>query len=286
MAATLDSIRTQTPTESKPWALKILPPFPQVAIRLLDVLSQEDAVMRQVVELVRMDPAFGGEILRLANSAAFGFRSQIDSLGHAISLLGTERVKALCMTVAVATYGRKAFKQEALKACWHHSLATAFLTEDLAAACGINKDRAYTAGLLRDVGRLALLVGYPVEYSNLIIVANENSMDVMEVERGMFDIDHREAGRWLANDWKFPAELCATIAEPDDAPIEPPLKLESLVRLASHLADTLGFQAARPVNPWAYEDLMAKLPETARSAFPDAEQLTSRIKKRLVGSGI
>ncbi len=264
----------------RPWALKILPPFPQVAIRLLDVLSKEEAAMKQIVGLVRLDAAFGAELLRLANSAVFGFRHQIDSISHAVTLIGTERVRALAMTVAVGAYGRKAFSIAALKQCWHHSLATAFLTEELATLCSINRDRAYTAGLLRDIGRLGLLVGYPVEYSNLIAVANENAMDILDVERAMFDIDHREAGRWLAEDWKFPEELRDIIAERDDAPIEP-LRLSSLVRLAARLADTLGFQAVQPVHPWTFEDTLAKLPEAGRHSFPAAEQLGERIRVKV-----
>jgi putative nucleotidyltransferase with HDIG domain len=262
----------------RPWALKILPPFPQVAIRLLDLLSREEAAMKEIVGLVRLDPAFGAELLRLANSAAFGFRHQIDSLSHAITLIGTERVRALAMTVAVGAYGRKAFSVVALKQCWHHSLATAFLTEELATACSINRDRAYTAGLLRDIGCLGLLVGYPTEYSNLITVANENAMDILDVERAMFDIDHREAGRWLAEDWKFPEELRDIIAEPDNQPIEAPLRLSSIVRLASHLADTLGFQAVQSPNPWTFEDILARLPDAAAGSLPKPEEITQRLR--------
>ncbi|MBI1785961.1 MAG: HDOD domain-containing protein [Acidobacteria bacterium] len=271
----------ETRNETRPWALKILPPFPQVAVRLLDILSQEDAVIKQVVELVRMDPAFGAEILRLANSAAYGFRSQIDSLGHAIVLLGTERVKALTMTVAVGTYAKKAFKIDALKRCWHHSLAAAFLTEEMAAACTINRDRAYTAGLLHDIGRLALLVGYPVEYSHLITVANENSLDIIEVERSMFDLDHCEAGRWLAEDWKFPAELLDIISQRPNGPIPQPLRLASLAMLGCHLADTLGFQAIKPLHPWTFEELLHELPAAAQAGFPEQDKMAENIQKRV-----
>jgi len=277
----MPSLTAEPPVATKPWALKILPPFPQVAIRLLNVLSQDDAVIKQVVELVRLDAAFGAEILRLANSAAYGFRSQIDSLSHAVVLLGTERVKALTMTVAVGSYGRKAFKHEVLKRCWHHSLATAFLTEELASACSINRDKAYTAGLLRDIGCLALLVGYPVEYSNLIAVANENAMEILEVERAMFDIDHREAGKWLAVDWKFPPELRDVIGEPDEEPIQAPLRLGSLVRLADRLANALGFQIIQPQRVYTMEEILSYLPEPAHAALPPEEELVARIRMKV-----
>lgn len=268
------------PLASRPWALKILPPFPQVALRLLELLSDDDVPMKKVAELVRLDPAFGAEILRLANSAAYGFRSQIDSLSHAIVLLGTDRVKALTMTVAVGAYGRRAFKFEALRSCWHHALATAFLAEELAHACGISRDRAYTAGLLRDIGCLGLLVGYPAEYSNLLAVANENSMDLVDVEHAMFDTNHREAGRWLADEWKFPDELKEVIAAEDDAPYEP-LTLSGIVRLASHLADALEFSFVKSQAPWTFEESIAPLPESVRASLPEAAFLVDQIKRRV-----
>jgi HD-like signal output (HDOD) protein len=278
-------VATDEVRATRPWALKILPPFPQVALKLLELLSNDDVPMKKVAELVRLDPAFGAEILRLANSAAYGFRSQIDSLSHAIVLLGTDRVKALTMTVAVGAYGRRAFRFEALRACWHHALATAFLTEELAGACSVNRDRAYTAGLLREIGCLGLLVGYPLEYSNLLAVASEHSMDLLDVERGMFDTDHREAGRWLADEWKFPDELKEVIAEPDGAEYSSPLTLGTLVRMAGHLADALGFSFVKTAKSWTFEEAVAPLPAAARASLPDPAKLAEQIRGRVGAFG-
>lgn len=246
-------------------------------MRLLQVLNQEKLVIREAVELVRLDPAFGAEILKLANSAAYNFRAQIDSISHAIVLLGTDRVKSLIMTVALGNYARRAFRDEALKACWHHSLATAFLGGELARACGVNEDRTYTAGLLRDIGRLALLAAYPAEYSNLIVVANDNCIDMPTVERAMFDIDQREAGRWLAQEWKFPVELIQTIAAPEEDE-DPTLNLLFLIRLSSQLADTLGFTAIKPLRPMTFDQIQRKLPPLAAASLPEEAELREKIR--------
>ncbi|MGH9660413.1 MAG: HDOD domain-containing protein [Bryobacteraceae bacterium] len=275
----------ETPAQKKPWALKELPAFPQVAVRLLDVLSKADAAMKEIVELVRLDPAFGGEVLRLANSAAFGLRSQVDSLGHAIALLGTTRIKAVAMTVAMSSYARQAFKHRALRSCWSHSLATAFLTEELAAACSINEDRGYTAGLMHEIGRLALLVGYPNEYSNLIVVASENALDLRVVERAMFDVDYAEAGEWLAEEWRFPAELKEIISHHGQAGPGGALKLGTLVHLGCRMADTMGFHTVKPIEPWSFDEILEKLPPTARPSFPSQEELTDRIGRKVTAFG-
>jgi HD-like signal output (HDOD) protein len=264
-----------------PKPLLSLPPFPPVALRLLDILSQEDSVVRQIVELIRLDTTFAAEIVRLANSPIFGFSRRIDSVGHAVALLGTERVKALTITVAVGAYGRKAFKHTSLRRCWQNTLATAFVAQEIAGACQINKDRAYTAGLLRDIGRLALLAAYPAEYSGLMTVACKNPINLLEVERTMFDVDHRKAGRLLAAEWDFPRELQDVIGEEDDLPIEAPLSLGALVRLAARGAEALGFSATLPVNPWFFSQVAAKLPQTAQSSFPSEEQLRRKIQEKV-----
>ncbi|MBK9166185.1 MAG: HDOD domain-containing protein [Bryobacterales bacterium] len=269
------------PPPQRPWVLKSLPPFPSVAMRLLEVLAQEKLHIKDVVELVRMDPAFGAEILRLANSAAYGFRSQIDSLSHAMVLLGTERVRSLTLTVAMNTYLKRAFRDEDLRACWHHSLATAFLSGTLAAPASMNMDRAYTAGLLHDVGRLALLAGYPVEYSNLIAVANENHLDIMAVERGMFDIDHAEAGRWLADEWRFPTELRDVIATHHLADPKGRLTLAAVIGLACRLAAILGFGVIRPLRDACYEDVLRDIPENLRAGLPEETTLRERIERKV-----
>ncbi len=271
--------------ETVPLAFKALPPFPQVAMRLVEALSQEDAFLKQVAELLRMDQAFAAEILKLANSAWFGLRSRVDSLTHAIVLVGTAKVKSLTVTVALHRFAKGALRHAALKRCWHQSLATACLAERMAPAFGLERDRAYTAGLMREIGRLALLVAHPAECANLIEAAAERSTDMLDVERELFGIDHRQAGVWVAREWKFPPELREVIAEQEYVWIREPVGLPALAQLASHLADALGFQAYRPHLPWTVEDVLAYLPAHAQAGFPPPDELAALIRDKMAALG-
>jgi len=134
-----------------------LPPFNPVSMRLLDVLSKEDAVVEQVAELLRLDAAFVGDILRLANSPVFGFQSQIRNLAHAIVLLGTKRLRSL---IATASVMRSSDACDLLAGFWRHSVASAFVAAELASACGENPDQAYTEALLHDVRARGAVEGY------------------------------------------------------------------------------------------------------------------------------
>jgi len=84
-----------------PWALRLVPPFPAVAQRILAMVNDPDLNVNELSELVRMDPSFAAELLRFANSALFGTRRQVTSLQLAIAMVGLDRVKTLATMVAM-----------------------------------------------------------------------------------------------------------------------------------------------------------------------------------------
>ena len=92
------------PRATQPWALKNLPPFRPVAVKLLRLTSREDIPLSSIQTVLRTDVAFSAEVLRLANSALIGSRSQVSSVAHAVGLLGLERLKALSMTIAMRDF--------------------------------------------------------------------------------------------------------------------------------------------------------------------------------------
>ena len=256
--------------EKKPWALKSLPPFPAVALQLLSVLDNPDVPLKKIVELLRVDPALSAELLRVANSALYGFLQRIDTVNHAVVVLGTENVKRLALTVALGRFSQGFLRHKGLRQCWDHSLACALLCEELALQLNLAKDRAYTAGLLHDIGRLAMLVCYPVEYGNLLFVARTEKFDQLECERQLFDIDHCAAGQWLAGHWNLPQDFTHAIAQHhQEGPLEGPLT--PLVRGACRLADTLGYSVLESPPIQTIAEILADLP------FKDQAQATADI---------
>lgn len=250
-----------------PWALVNLPPFPSVAIKLVRLLSDEDADIQTVSKFIASEPVFSMEVLRLANSVLFGAAREIKSIPAAVVHLGTERVKGVAMTVGLRNYVSNTMRTEALAACWRNSLACALICEQLAAACGEDQDFGYTAGLLHDIGRLALLVKYPQPYANLLSVAEENCYQLISTERELFDIDHCEAGGWLVERLGLPEELLEVAAKHHDDPAGP-FRMVHLVRVGDIFADALGFSIVKLREPPAFEAAVAALPEHARRACP------------------
>jgi putative nucleotidyltransferase with HDIG domain len=255
----------ETPVKSTPWALDDLPPFPWVAKRLMATVSKEDVDIHEVGKLIAAEPVFATRVLHLANSPLFALQRQVRTISHAIILLGLDRVKAITFTRALEDFVTPALKIKALRACWQNCLATALLAEKLARAARMDADFAYVAGLVRDIGRLALLVKYPEPYSNLLAVSGEQHFDLLMMERELFDIDHCQAGTWLMQQLPFPPELTDIIAL-HHQPLDPDsFRMLHLVQCADRLADALGFGVLPDAPGPPIEDVLRPLPETTRT---------------------
>jgi putative nucleotidyltransferase with HDIG domain len=270
-----------------PWALRLVPPFPAVAQRIMALASQEDASVQAIGDLVRTDPSFTAEVLRFANSALFGVSREISSVQHAIIVLGMERVKTMATLVAVNRMVRSSVRQEALRKVWIHSLVTAIIAEEAARSARYARESAYTAGLLHNLGTLGLMSAFPDEYSRMLEVSDDFGFDLLQTERDLFEIDHCAAGAYLAQDWEFPDDLAASIACHHDQPVPEELSLDNIVKVSWRLADTLGYAAFSPDRVWTPEELIAFVPGIASSWLGEAvEEMKAEIEKHLAAAPI
>ena len=255
-----------------PWALRLVPPFPAVAQRVLALVNNEDAGVRQIGELIKLDPSFSAELLRFANSALFGSRREVRDLRHAISMVGLDRVKVMATFVSVNRMVRSAVRTQALRKVWLHSLATAVIAEEASRVARVARDSAYTTGLLHNLGCLGMMSAYPDEYSRMLEVSNDFGFNLLKTERDLFEIDHCAAGAYLAQDWDFPDEIAAAIATHHDEPVPGACDLYSIARVSWRLADTLGFAAFSPDRLWPWEDLVSFIPNAGASWLGESEE--------------
>jgi HD-like signal output (HDOD) protein len=273
---------TRSAHKDKPWALIDLPPFPAVAMRVLNLLARDDVGMRELTREIQVDPSLSAEILTLANSVLFGFRTEIKNVLQATALLGAQRVKAIALTIAMKTYLMESFQIPALLACWRHSLACALLAEDLAKVSLIEKDFAYTTGLLHDIGRLALGMIKPLEYANLLGSSEEKPFDALAQERELFGMDHCQAGRWLTQAWKLPKLFTEVTARHHENPPGGKFDIVAVVHRSCQMADALGFEAVRPLHPVSFQEILQSLPARERGRYkPDPEQLAMNVAMKI-----
>lgn len=265
-----------------------LPPMPTMAAHLLGLLAREQVGMAEVSAAVAADPAVTAEVLRAANSAQFGLRGEVTDLRHATTLLGIDRLRALVGTVGLRRYLGTTLQSPAVVRVWRHSLACALIAEQLAVRCGGHAGDGYTAGLMHDLGRLALVVAHPSVYPVFLGTTTATGRGLLTAEREAFGIDHCDAGRWLVQQLRLPHGFQDVAQHHHDPPATGRTELLARIAVACRLADHLGYQVTSPATMAAAEPLalldgvLDPLPVADRvTIVSDLEPLAADVAERM-----
>ena len=260
-----------------PDKLAKLPPLSPAALKLLNLSSESDVELKRYVQIIEADPLLTAEVLQLANSPLFGFTTNVHVLGHAITLIGPERIKTLAVTAAMKAYtggGRSA----AMRDSWKHSLACALLCREVARFFKLSEDRCYTVGLMHDIGRLGLIKSYAQQYDQILAPEYVRSDEVTRVESTMLGIDHCQAGFWLTRTWGFPAGFAEVSARHHDPVSDEHSELVQVVQVGCMLADCLGFAAVKWHRNPSCEKILAHVP---RLPVDDPEWSAERLREKI-----
>lgn len=265
-----------------PWAHLRLPPFPQVAIRVLQLTNNENVQLHQLCDLISTDPAFASEVLTIANSILYAPRFPASSILQAVAVLGANNLQGMCLTVGVRAYLGKTLNQPAMRRLWRHNLACALIAAQIASAGFLDREVAYTSGILHDVGRFALAVIQPGEYAALLETHRGPAESLLEGEKELFGWDHCEAGEKLIADWKLPSEFASIVAEHHQPREESTWGMAELIKVSCQMAGAVGFAAFPGCQTRPYEELLALLPERERTQFPaDRDTLAAEVTKSI-----
>jgi HD-like signal output (HDOD) protein len=279
MILATDTSKAAEPMELR-WDPDSLPPFPAIALKALNLMAGRDTSLLELCNLIRSDTAFSTAILRLANSPLVGFSKEITSVLQASMLLGFRRLKSVAITVGLKAYLEPSCTP-ILKSCWRHSVASAIVAERSAKAALLDKDFAYTAGIMHDIGRVAMAAAMPQAYARVVARGADQPKDLLQLEEELCAIDHCQAGRSLVTAWDLP-EAFLEITSCHHNPKTHLRGAASVVRPSCMLADALGFAVAKYRSPRSYVEILAEFPEPARNRFPaDAKVLASEIANEI-----
>ena len=265
------------------WQHLRLPPFPQVAIRVMQLANRENVQMHQLSDLISSDPAFASEVRTIANSVVYAPRVPSKSIQQAVVILGINNLQGMCLTVGARSFMGKALNLPFMQVIWRHNLACALIAAQLAAAGFLDKDTAYTAGVLHDIGRLGLAAVRPKEYAELLEAHRGTGGSALQAEQELFGSDHCAIGRQLIADWNLPSDFEAVISEHHTPrPADGPWGMAELINVSCRMADAAGFSAFQGCEATPYPELLDELPARERRLFhSDIEGLASSVAARI-----
>jgi len=182
-----------------------LPSPPQVLVRLLQLVDDEQSTIDDLATLVKQDSGLVTRMLGVANSPALRRGSELRSVENCLQALGTRLVRAIatCLSIQQVFDRRPGMARIVLDAFWGHALTVAELSRSLAIVSGhAHPDEAYLAGLLHDVGQLTLLSALGAPYQRLLAgCASEDELPATEMAQ--FGTHHGEIGAWLTDNWQL-----------------------------------------------------------------------------------
>jgi len=194
-----------------------LPTLPAVIPRLLALMDDPKVGTREITEAISHDPALTAKILKVANSAYYGFSQEISSLDRAIALLGFNMVRSLALSVGVikAMPRKKDSGFFSTEGLWIHNLAVGTAVKMMADRFGKGEEaeHLFVVGLLHDIGKLVLDQFFSDDFTRVLEQVNaEDGMQLHEMERKNIGLDHGEVGGILLERWKFPGIIRMPIA--------------------------------------------------------------------------
>ncbi|MBC3880552.1 HDOD domain-containing protein [Undibacterium sp. LX40W] len=261
--------------------LKDLPTLPAIVMEILNTLDNEDIDTAELAHKVTQDLALTAKTLRYANSPFYSTLIKVTTIQQAISLMGFDTVRQLVLSAALSgCFPENNCKGFDHKAFWRHSNAVAFTAKLIARRMSFNEDVAFTAGLLHDIGLLALVSLYPRQFEEVIAYRKEHLATQYEAEIKVLGVDHASVGEALAEQWHFSDVMRNTIAA-HHHPDQPGRGfLASIVHVADGIAHMLSANADSgaqtiSVNVVSWDSL--KLDQASLDTL--LEEATIRFKK-------
>lgn len=214
-----------------------LPSPPGIALRVIELAQDPEVDMATAADVIAMDIALSSRMLRVANSPLYASRRRIENLGQALTMLGLNATLSLALGFTMVQGLRSAFGHHPLhERIWRRSVITAMAARVLGQARGLRKpEELMLAGLLQDIGSLALLEAAPDRYPALLEASTGNDA-LIAAERAILGCDHAEVGAWLAQEWHLPEYLRHAIARSESEP-QPTDPFTACVALSGTLAE-------------------------------------------------
>lgn len=268
--------------------------LPDVFIRISQLVDDPDSTLDDIAKVVSQDPSFTVRLLRVANSAFYGFASSIETVPRAVTLIGTSQVRNLALSTSVArTFAGLPNELVSMDNFWHHSLYCALAARLIAKRVSKSDPEAlFTAGLLHDIGELVIFNRLPEEAKEALelVLDSGDEMPVYLAERQIMGLDHAQVGGELARQWNLPPLLLDCIACHHDIHKAQHCPRETaIVHIANVIAlmaevNTLDLADVEPIDPQAWGIIGLDAGEVIESTIREAQAEIAEAEKLFIGN--
>jgi putative nucleotidyltransferase with HDIG domain len=199
--------------------IRDIPSLPEVVTRIMEIIGEPNTPASEIAKLISYDPGLTSKVLRMVNSAAYGFQRQISSIQHGIMILGFNTVRGLVLSASIFKMFEGQAQNNSLghQQFWEHSMGTAVAARMLAQKFRIpDADDIFSAAMLHDIGKIVLDVYFAANYHPVLQVARSKGIPFhgapfYQLEEDMLGMAHTGIGNCLASKWKLPVTITEVI---------------------------------------------------------------------------
>lgn len=200
-------------TKSITEQIEALPPLPHTVAEVLSVANDPDSSANDLVKAILPDQAMCITVLKFANSVLYGRPKKVSSLETAVMVLGFNEVQNIVLAKAAVQAFQPvlAAHRRALDGFWEHSFTTGLAARIIGEHINLPSGRFFVAGLLHDIGKLAMLLAFGERYDPALWLAGISTVEKREEEKRLFKVGHDVVGGRLLQHWQFPDNLVAAL---------------------------------------------------------------------------
>lgn len=189
-----------------------LPTIPVVATKVLQLVESESTTAEDLAKVVSSDPAVAARVLKISNSTFFGCKRQINTLSHAIMMLGYNTLKSLVMAASV----KQVYKTYGLteKMLWEHSFGAGLAARIIASTTQLaNDEEAFLGGLFHDIGKTIMNNMDSAQFQLVMQKCYNENLSFLEAEQQVYPFSHADVGGLVIQKWNFPDMLMKAVLE-------------------------------------------------------------------------
>lgn len=191
-----------------------LPALPSIAEEVVEMVENPKTSASEIGRVISMDPGLTAKVLKIANSAFYGFPKKISTVEFAIIVLGFDTIREIVISISLVSALQN--KQEAggnTQQFWDHAIYTGVIGRRLARDLGYRvSGEVFVGGLLHDMGISVLSQYFRPEYDRIMEIVRSTNRTWLEAEKSVLGATHAEIGGWLAERWNFPPTLVEAVS--------------------------------------------------------------------------